>query len=143
MTRLPSLGRAGVVYLEKEPPCMAWNVRSITNSILNTHVCLQYHCSTLFPKRNATLISRFLGSPWTRVSDPRSCPPRGIVIRSIVEMAFGLRFTDLHSSPKNRQLQKSCVSFGEECILTVTFDKPISWKKNCQSVALCYAGSNP
>ncbi len=31
-------------------------------------------------------------------------------------MTFGLKFTDLHSSTKERQLQKSCVSFGEECI---------------------------
>ena len=32
-----------------------------------------------------------------------------------VEMTFGPKFTDLHSYPKERQLQKSCVSFGEEC----------------------------
>ncbi len=30
-------------------------------------------------------------------------------------MKIGPKFTDLHSSPKERQLQKSCVSFGEEC----------------------------
>ncbi len=30
-------------------------------------------------------------------------------------MKFGPKFTDLHSSPKERQLQKSWVSFGEEC----------------------------
>ncbi len=60
---------------------------------------------TLFPERNATLISRFLWWPWTRVSDP-----------SLVETTFGPKFTDLHLSPKERQLQKSCVSFGEECM---------------------------
>ena len=38
--------------------------------------------------------------------------------RSIVKMTFGPNFTDLHSSPKERQLQKSCISFGEECIHT-------------------------
>ncbi len=38
-----------------------------------------------------------------------------IVTRSNVQMKFGPKFTDLHSSPKERQLQKSCVSFGEEC----------------------------
>ena len=38
-----------------------------------------------------------------------------IVVRSIVEMTFVPKLTDLHSSPKERQLQKSCVSFGEEC----------------------------
>ena len=32
-------------------------------------------------------------------------------------MTFGPKFTDLHSSPKERQLQTSCVSFGEECIV--------------------------
>ncbi len=52
--------------------------------------------NTLFPKRNANLISRSF-------------------IRSIVETTFGQKFTDLHSSAKERQLQKSCVSFGEEC----------------------------
>ncbi len=35
--------------------------------------------------------------------------------RSITEMTCCLKFTDLHSSPKEMQLQKSCVSFGEEC----------------------------
>ncbi len=33
-------------------------------------------------------------------------------------MTFGPKFTDLHSYQKERQLQKSCVSFGEECITT-------------------------
>ncbi len=28
---------------------------------------------------------------------------------------FGRKFTDLLSSPKERQPQKSCISFGEEC----------------------------
>ncbi len=30
-------------------------------------------------------------------------------------MKFCPKSTDLHSSQKERQLQKSCVSFGEEC----------------------------
>ncbi len=33
--------------------------------------------------------------------------------RSIVKMKFGPNFTDLHFSPKERQLQKRCISFGE------------------------------
>ncbi len=33
-------------------------------------------------------------------------------------MKFGPKFTDLHSSPKERQLQKNHISFGEECILS-------------------------
>ncbi len=41
--------------------------------------------------------------------------PRSNRQKSIVEMTFGPKLTDLHSSPKERQLQKSCVSFGEEC----------------------------
>ncbi len=56
------------------------------------------HLSTFFPKSNITLISRFLWWPWTRVSDPRSCPPR--------EMTFGPKFTDLHSSPKESHFRK-------------------------------------
>ncbi len=31
-------------------------------------------------------------------------------------MTFGIKLNDVHSSPKERQLQKTCVSFGEECI---------------------------
>ncbi len=37
---------------------------------------------------------------------------------------FGPKFTDLHSSPKERHLQKSCVSFGEGCIV---------YKNKCKS----------
>ena len=33
---------------------------------------------------------------------------------SNVQMKFGPKFTDLHSSPKEKQLQKNCVSFGEK-----------------------------
>ncbi len=32
-----------------------------------------------------------------------------------VKWSFGLKLNGAHSSPKERQLQKSCVSFGEEC----------------------------
>ncbi len=30
-------------------------------------------------------------------------------------MTFGLKLNGAHSSQRERQLQKSCVSFGEEC----------------------------
>ncbi len=30
-------------------------------------------------------------------------------------MTFGLKLNGTQSSPKERQLRKSCVSFGEEC----------------------------
>ncbi len=30
-------------------------------------------------------------------------------------MMFDIKLNDVHSSPKERQLQKTCVSFGEEC----------------------------
>ncbi len=30
-------------------------------------------------------------------------------------MTFGQKLNGVHSSPKERKLQKSCVSFGEEC----------------------------
>ena len=128
---------------------------------------------TLFPKRNATLISRFFmvtldQGQWPQVmctkgnapgSNPRfydihSSPKERhlsisleatsfvklqlwlvlrypltmrewwgilewgfwqIVTGCNAQMKFGPKFTDLHSSPKERQLKKSCVSFGEEC----------------------------
>ncbi len=38
-----------------------------------------------------------------------------IAARSILQMTFGLTLNGVHSSPKERQLQKSCVSFGDEC----------------------------
>ncbi len=40
-----------------------------------------------------------------------------IATRSILQMIFGIKLNDVHSSPKERQLQKTCVSFGEECTL--------------------------
>ncbi len=40
-------------------------------------------------------------------------------------MKFGPNVTDLHSSPKERQLQKSCVSFGEECRIMSSATLPI------------------
>ncbi len=47
-------------------------------------------------------------------------------------MTFGPKFTDLHSSPKDWQLQKSCVSFGEECTgkdRSVLSDEKPFWQK--------------
>ncbi len=38
-----------------------------------------------------------------------------VVTMSIVEMMYNPRFTGIHSSPKERQLQKCCVSFEKEC----------------------------
>ncbi len=40
-----------------------------------------------------------------------------VVTLSIVEMMYNPRFTGIHSSPKERQLLKCCVSFEKECIL--------------------------
>ncbi len=34
-------------------------------------------------------------------------------------MTFGIKSNDVHSSPKERQLKKTCVSFGEECTVIV------------------------
>ncbi len=50
-------------------------------------------------------------------------------IRRIVEMTFGRMFTDIHSSPKEKQLWKSCVSFGEECstFFMKKLEIPIQW----------------
>ena len=39
-------------------------------------------------------------------------------------MNFGLKLNGAHSSPKERQLQKSCVSFGEECIISAFSYQP-------------------
>ncbi len=63
---------------------------------------------TPFSKRNATLICPFflvpLGHwPWHRV------------FMSIAKMVYNSSFTGIHSSPKERHLQKCCVSFGKEC----------------------------
>ncbi len=58
------------------------------------------------------------GTPGLVTLTPGSCRFCQMVLRvtrSIVEMTFGPEFTDLHSSSKERQPQKSCVSFGEEC----------------------------
>ncbi len=40
---------------------------------------------------------------------------RQIVTMSIVIMMHNPRFTRIHSSPKETQLQKCCVSFGKDC----------------------------
>ena len=40
-----------------------------------------------------------------------------IATRSILQMTFGIKLNNVHSSPKERKLQKTCVSFGEECTL--------------------------
>ena len=39
-------------------------------------------------------------------------------------MTFGPKFTELHSATKERQLQKSCVSFGEECTVDLETLEP-------------------
>ncbi len=41
---------------------------------------------------------------------------RQVVTRSIVEIMYNPRFTGIHSSPKERQLPKCCVSFEKECM---------------------------
>ena len=41
--------------------------------------------------------------------------PGSVTPGHVLQGEFGPKFTDLHSSPKERQLQKSCGSFGEEC----------------------------
>ncbi len=33
----------------------------------------------------------------------------------ILQITFGIKLNDVHSSAKKWQLQKTCVSFGEEC----------------------------
>ncbi len=50
---------------------------------------------------------------WTRVMSTKGNAPC-IGTRSIVKIKFGPNFTDLPVSPKERQLQKSCISLGEE-----------------------------
>ncbi len=101
------------------------------------HLCTTHKGYTLFPKRNATLISRFFmvtvdQGQWPRVmctkgnapeSNRQKTPSKNIkrfcqYTRSNAQMKFAPKFTDLHSSPKERQLQKSCVSFGEECTIS-------------------------
>ena len=53
------------------------------NPVFLTKLQVSLQDTTFFPKRNATLISGFLWWPWTRISDPGSCPQR--------EMTLGTR----------------------------------------------------
>ena len=46
-------------------------------------------------------------------------------------MTFGQRFTDLHSSPKERQLHKSYVSIGEECNLALNAPGQMVYHFDC------------
>ncbi len=73
------------------------------------------------PRKKRNFNFQILWWPWIRVSDTRWWGFWQIVIRSILEMTFGPKFTDLHSSPKERKLQKSCVSFGEDCTATFLY----------------------
>ena len=77
----------------------------------------RHFMSTLFPKKKHNFnFQIFYGDPgWGSVTQGHV--HQGKCSWSIVEMTFGPKFTDLHSTPKERQLQKSCVSFGEECTL--------------------------
>ncbi len=73
---------------------------------------------TLFSKRNATLIC-----PFSLVALGHWPQHRVLVIllnglgSDLKKTAFyNPRFTDIQSSPKETQLQKSCISFWKECI---------------------------
>ncbi len=73
---------------------------------------------TLFPKETQLWSSHFSWFPGISDPDPRSC-------RFCQMMTFGPMFNDLHSSPKETQLRKSCVSFGEECMLLCIGKDPL------------------
>ncbi len=78
---------------------------------VNGYFCPLTLSTTLFTKRNAGLIHPFfllsLGHwPYCRVM-------------SILSM-HDVRFTDIHSSPKEMQPRRTCVSFGEECSMYLT-----------------------
>ncbi len=62
------------------------------------------------PPKNTTLISRFFIMfmvTLDQVQWPQFMSTKGNTPGSIVEVAFGQKFTKLHSSPKERQLHKS------------------------------------
>ncbi len=81
--------------------------------------------ATLSLKRNATFLHGFVLGPTVRVTWPWIMGHLHIgflkwrfwqvVTLSIVEMMDSPRFTGIHSSPKERQLRKCCVSFEKEC----------------------------
>ncbi len=69
-----------------------------------------------------------------------------VVTMSIVKIMHNPRFTCIHSSPKETQLQKCCVSFGKECIClyscigyAITLDiiqSILSWCSMCRLMLL-------
>ncbi len=68
---------------------------------------------TLNLKRNATFLHGFFLGPRVRVMWPWIMG--NLHIGFFVEMMYNPRFTGIHSSPKERQLPKCCVSFDKEC----------------------------
>ena len=79
------------------------------------------HCiTTLFSKRNATLVYPFSlvsSGHWHRV----------LIFYTTVAVHW---IQVIHSSPKEMQLKKGCVSFGKECTNISSGLIPYIWKSN-------------
>ncbi len=102
-------GGGGQNGFTRTPTTFALQVRCFT--LLHWKLNLSYVTHTLFPERKATLMFSFfpvpLGfRPWSRF---------------IANGLESLKLNSVHSSPKERQLQKSCISFGEEHISHFVF----------------------
>ncbi len=52
-------------------------------------------------------------------SSPKNATFKSCVTKSTVEMMYDPRSNGIQSSPKEMQLLKTCVSFGEECIYKI------------------------
>ncbi len=53
---------------------------------------------------------------WWEILESGFCQ---VLTRNTIKMIHYVRFTDIHSSPKEMQPCRTCVSFGEECIFTM------------------------
>ena len=84
-------------------------------TLLYTLIMWLQFSSTLSHKRNATFLCGFFLGPKVRVMWPRVM--RNCYLEQLfVEMMYAPISIGIHSSPKERQLQKCCDSFETECI---------------------------
>ena len=79
--------------------------------------------ATLFSKRNTSLICSFFLVP-------------------LGQMMYALRSSGIQSSPKEMQLSKACISFGEECISKYIqccpYEKKMKGNQNKHNVAIVH-----
>ncbi len=112
------------VWISAEPKwskhCPDFEIRwkKWTIPYINSVDTLHIYSHSPPPQKNAFLICPFFRCPWLSVWPwPRVI---SILLNGLESIACctccGPKFTDLHSSIKETQLQKCCISFWEECI---------------------------